>query len=100
MSFLGGFNGSHCGIELGQTPISYTATFPYISGCQMVCLYSYVWPHSENILEFTSFQARIEGFWPPEAKRPRVGSGHYEHIMAKCITYQEILVRKTLQKTS
>ena len=46
--------------------------------CQIVCLYSYVWPHSDKILEYSSFQAPKRGFWAPEAKWPRVESGHYE----------------------
>ena len=58
--------------------------------CQIVCLYSYVWPHSDKIFEFISFQARKGGLWPPEAKRPRVGSGNYELAMAQCISYQEM----------
>ena len=53
--------------------------------CQIVCLYSYVWTHSDKIILFTSFQARKGGFWLPEAKRPRVGSGHYELVMVQCI---------------
>ena len=52
---------------------------------QMSYLYSYVWPQSE----FTPFQARKGGFWPPETKIPGVGSGHYELAMAQCISYQE-----------
>ena len=60
----------------------------------MLCLYIYVWAQSDNIFEITSFQARKEGFWHPEAKEPRVGSGHYELAMAQCISYQEILVER------
>ena len=30
--------------------------------CQMLCLYSYVWPHNDKICEFTPFQARKGGF--------------------------------------
>ena len=66
--------------------------------CQMLCVYSYVRSHCDNIFEFTSFQARKGGFWPPEAKRPRVGSGHYELAMAQSIRYQEILVKKLSRK--
>ena len=38
--------------------------------CQILCLYIYVWPHSDNIFEFTSFHTRKGGFLPPDAKRP------------------------------
>ena len=41
--------------------------------CQMLFLYIYVWPHNDNIFEFTSFRARTGGFWPPEAKSPGLG---------------------------
>ncbi len=64
--------------------------------CQIVCLYRNVWPHSDTIFKVTSFQARKGGLWPPEAKKPQVGSGHYELAMAQCISYQEILVNKNL----
>ena len=70
-----GLNGSHCGIELGQTPISYNATFLCVSRgavCQIWCLYSYLWPQSDNICECTRFKARKLGFWPPETKRPKL----------------------------
>ena len=64
--------------------------------CQTLRLYIYVWPHSSNIFEFISFQARKGDFWHTEAKRRRVGSGRYELAMAQCISYQEILVDRSL----
>ena len=52
-------------------PLYHTLPPPPISQdafCQIVCLYSYEWPHTDTIFEFTSFQARKGGFWPPEVK--------------------------------
>ena len=63
--------------------------------CQMVCLYTYVWSHSDKIFEFTPFQARKGGFCPLRQKGPELGV-----VMVQCISYQEILVKETLQKTS
>ena len=46
-----------------------------------------------NLLHFR----QEKGFWPPETKRSRVGSGHYELALAQCISYQELLVKKTAE---
>ena len=41
--------------------------------CQILCIYSYVRPYSDKICEFTPFQAKKGGFWPPETKRTELG---------------------------
>ena len=57
--------------------------------CQILYLYSYVWPHSDNIFEFILFQSQKVGFWSPEAKMPRFGSDQYFLAMAQCISKQK-----------
>ena len=52
-------------------PLNHTPTPSPVSQdafSQSLCLYSYVWSHSDTLFEFTSFQARKGSFWPPEAK--------------------------------
>ena len=55
--------------------------------CQMFFLYIYVWPYSNIIFEFTSFQTRKGGFLAPWGQKPRAGNGHYELSMAQGISY-------------
>ena len=51
-AFWGELNGSHCGNELGQTAISYTVTFLYVSWCPLpnvVSLHLCLAPEWQNI---------------------------------------------------
>jgi len=72
-----------------QPPSPISSPISQEAFCQIICLYSYVWPHSEQIFEYIEFQARKGAFLAPEVKRPRVGSGHYELVMVQCISYQK-----------
>ena len=99
MSFSG-FNVSLYGIEWGQTPKSFTTAFPNDSGCcrpNLVSLQLCLAPSWQNIRMF--FILSTKGcFSPPEAKNPRVGSGHhYLFAMVQCKSYQETLVKKSAE---
>ena len=51
-------------------------------------------PKVKKYVNLLHLMPKKGGFWPPETKRLRVGSGHYELVKAKCISYQETLVKK------
>ena len=66
--------GLNCGKPLSHTPSLFPV--PQVGLCPIVCLYRYVWPHSDTrvLFEFTSFQARKGGFCSPlRSKGPELG---------------------------
>ena len=78
------FLGRNYGIGLRKAPKSYTVVFPYYlvmfsAKCGVSMSNSDV--TVTQYLNIPNFRPE-KFFWPPEGKRPRVGSGHYKLAMA------------------